>query len=110
VIATIGLPGSNTFAWTRVTNAAEAEEWRAAWLAERGEATQQDLNAVRQGLLLTEREAMRARWRDGSPIYAHRDDIGRLVILCEDWRTELAAEHRARNEWFESVRPTVVAP
>lgn len=105
MIATIGLPGSNTFLWTRVADSDEADEWRAAWLGDQGEATQQDLNAVRQGLLLTEREALRARWRDGTRIYASPGQYpgAPAEIACQDWRQELAEHRKARAEWLASV-------
>jgi hypothetical protein len=76
VIATIGLPGAPCFRWRRVRNAREAAQYRAAWLAAVGE-DQQTLQAVRSGLLLTEREARRAKWGSGKPIY--RAELGDLV-------------------------------
>jgi len=71
MIATIGLPGGRIFRWCHVKNAKDAAEYRAAWLREKGE-SQETLQAVRDGLLLTEKEGRRARYLDGSRIYVDR--------------------------------------
>jgi hypothetical protein len=70
VIATISVPGGRNFEWKRVKNRAEAEAWRRQWLEICGE-SQETLGAVRQGLLLTEKEARGVRYLDGSKVFGH---------------------------------------
>jgi hypothetical protein len=68
VIATVSLPGGKNFEAIRVRNADEARAWRAAWLEKHGE-SQETLEAVRQGLLLTEKEAVALRYRSGERVF-----------------------------------------
>ena len=68
MIATISLPGGSNFCFKLVKNEAEATAWRASWLTTHGE-TLETLEAVRQGQLLTNAEAKKATWRDGTHIY-----------------------------------------
>lgn len=68
MIATISHPGGKNFQWKHVKNDAEARAWRAAWLRDVGE-SQETLGAVRDGLLLTDAEARRGRYRSGEKIY-----------------------------------------
>ena len=84
MIATIGLPGTSCFTWTRVKDAKEAQEYRACWLENVGE-SQETLNAVRQGLLLTEKEALKARYQSGERIYAVKEKRAWRVV-SGNWR------------------------
>lgn len=80
MIAVISLPGGRNHEAVRVANRAEAETFFAAWLARHGE-TLETQQAHRQRHTLTEREALKVRYRDGSRVYAH-------VRSLADWQRE----------------------
>ena len=68
MIATIGLAGSNDFDYARVGSREEGEAFGLWWLAQAGE-SQETLSAYREREVLTEKEAARRRWRDGSRVF-----------------------------------------
>jgi hypothetical protein len=77
MIATVGTPGGEWFAYKRFRSRKKAQQWCKAKLREwrnRGV-------TITRGLVLTNREAWRWRWLDGRRLFAHPGPDG--LELCE---------------------------
>ncbi len=76
MIALYGIPGSRNFAFKRVFTNAEGLAW-IAWIHKRSlPETQESLNSLRQSSVISNREAAKLRWNDGSKIVKPIDEFG----------------------------------
>ena len=67
MVAFFGLPGASQFSYAVVGTRGEGQRWLEKQVARHGE-TQESLNNLRQSRIVSNKEAAKWRWRDGSRI------------------------------------------
>jgi len=93
MIAIVGLPGGSDHDFVRVANRAEAEQFFAEWATAQGEMDLAAQSAYRQSAVLSERDAKRSRYFDGSRVYDNAKTLA-------EWRREreaIAAQEDAQR-------------
>lgn len=88
MIALFGLPGSSQFCFIHVSTRAEGEVWLDR-RANEPEPTQESMNNRRQSRVISNRDAMKLRWADGSRI------VTRDMLADAEYAETSAAEYVA---------------